>query len=246
MATALKNHCKSPFPALNVSRRNEPVTTETVHSDAPAINNRSTSTQILVGAKTLLTDVHSTKRNKQFVNTLKDSVRKRGAMDKLTSDRAQVEIIKRVHDILRALCVNDWQSEPERQHQNPSERRHQHVKRLTNALMDRAGSPPSMQLLATQHACFALDHSYCTSVNDMPLSTATGSTHDVSPLLQFRFWKPVFFNLIILVFLLIPMKKEDNGLVCQIMLVMMWSLKCLVTQYLILLADAMLDLLMMH
>ena len=41
MATMLKKHCKSPFPALNVSRRNEPVATDTVYSDTPAINNGS-------------------------------------------------------------------------------------------------------------------------------------------------------------------------------------------------------------
>ena len=108
MATILKKHYKSPFPALNVSRRNEPVDTDTFYSDTPAIDNGSTSAQIFVGTKTLLTDVYGMKSDKQFVNTLEDNIRKRGEMDKLISDRAQVEISKRVHDILRALCIDDW------------------------------------------------------------------------------------------------------------------------------------------
>jgi hypothetical protein len=37
---------------------------------------------------------------------------KRGAMDKLITDSARVEISKRVGEILRALCIDDWQSEP--------------------------------------------------------------------------------------------------------------------------------------
>ena len=52
------------------------------------------------------------KSDKQFANTLEDNIRTRGAMDKLISDRAQVEISKRVLDILRALFIDDWQSEP--------------------------------------------------------------------------------------------------------------------------------------
>ena len=55
------------------------------------------------------------KSDKQFVNTLEDNIRQRGAMDKLLSDRAQVEISKKVLDILRALYIGDWQSEPHRQ-----------------------------------------------------------------------------------------------------------------------------------
>ena len=33
-------------------------------------------------------------------------------MSKLISDRAQVKISKRVQDILRALFIDNWQSEP--------------------------------------------------------------------------------------------------------------------------------------
>ena len=47
----------------------------------------------------------------EFVNTLNDVIRKNGAMDKLTSDRAQVEVSKKVKDILRSFVIADWQSE---------------------------------------------------------------------------------------------------------------------------------------
>ena len=43
-------------------------------------------------------------------------------MDKLISDSARVETSKRVKDILRALIIDDWQSEANYQHQNFAER----------------------------------------------------------------------------------------------------------------------------
>ena len=60
---------------MNVRRRNEPVATDTVYSDTPAIDDGSTSAQIFVGTETLLTDVCGMKSDKQFVNTLEDNMR---------------------------------------------------------------------------------------------------------------------------------------------------------------------------
>jgi len=54
------------------------------------------------------------KSDKQFVTTLQDQIRKRGAMDKLISDRTQVEVSRKVKDILRTYMIDDWQSEPRR------------------------------------------------------------------------------------------------------------------------------------
>ena len=58
-------------------------------------------------------------------------------MDKLISDRAQLEISKRCLDILRAYCIDDWQSEPHYQHQNYAERRYATIKPLVNLLLNR-------------------------------------------------------------------------------------------------------------
>ena len=57
------------------------------------------------------------KTDQQFVNTLEDNIRRRGAPTKLISDRAQVQISNKVKDILRVLCISDWQSEAHQQHQ---------------------------------------------------------------------------------------------------------------------------------
>ncbi|HEY9710825.1 MAG TPA: hypothetical protein V6D48_21645 [Oculatellaceae cyanobacterium] len=164
-STYLKKRYKSPFPACNVHRRSEPVATDTVYADTPSIDGGITMDQLFVGTWTLVCDVYPMKTEKQFVNTLQDNIRRRGAMTKLISDRAQVEISNKVQDILRNYIIGDWQSEPHQQHQNLAERRYQDVKRLANALLDRTGAPPSLWLLALTHACYILNHTANSSMN---------------------------------------------------------------------------------
>ena len=58
--------------------------------------------QIFVGKDSLVSDVYPMQSSKQFVNTLEDrsGIILRGAMSKLISDYAQVEISNKVNDIL--------------------------------------------------------------------------------------------------------------------------------------------------
>ena len=88
VSTVMKRHFKSPFPALNVHRRNEPVATDTVYSNTPAIDGGQKYAQVFIGTKTLLSDVHPMKTDGQFVNTLEDNIIQRGAMNQLISDSA--------------------------------------------------------------------------------------------------------------------------------------------------------------
>jgi hypothetical protein len=194
MSTHLKRHFKSPFPAHNVPRRNEPIATDTVYSNTPAVDNGATAAQFFVGLDSMVCDVFSMKTDKQFVNTLEDIIRRRGAPTKLVSDHAQVEISKKVLDILRSLCIDDWQSEPYQQQQNPAERRYQTVKRITNTLMDRTGAPADTWFLCMSYVCFVLNHTACKAINwQLPLRVLTGVTPDISPLLRFSFWQPVYY-----------------------------------------------------
>ena len=85
--------------------------------------------QLYYGCTTHVTDILPMKLEKQFVNTLEDIICSRGAPNRLITDRAQVEISQRAHDILRILHIGDWQSEAHKQNQNPAKRRYQTVKR---------------------------------------------------------------------------------------------------------------------
>jgi hypothetical protein len=119
----LKRAFKSANPALNVHRRNESVACDYIYADTPAIDDGATAAVLFVGTETLVTDIYGVKNDRQFVNTLEDNIRQRGAPNKLISDRAQVEVSNKVLDILRTFFISAWRSEPHQQQQNPAERR---------------------------------------------------------------------------------------------------------------------------
>ncbi|EEC51029.1 predicted protein [Phaeodactylum tricornutum CCAP 1055/1] len=192
----LRKHYKSRFPALNVHRRNEPVATNTIWSDTPAVDSGAKFAQLFVGRRSLVTDVYPMKTDKEFVNALEDHIRFRGAMDKLISDRAQVEISKKVMDITRAYNIDQWQSEPHHQHQNFAERRIATIEANTNNILNHTGAPDSTWLLCVTYVCYVFNHLAHESLhNRTPLEVLTGSTPDISVLLQFHFWEPVYYRL---------------------------------------------------
>ena len=111
----MKKHLKSRSPALNIPRRHEAVATDTVFSDTPALDSGLKQAQVFAGRDTLVADAYPMKSGKQFVNTLEDNIRRRGAMDKLLSDFAKTEISNKAMDILRAYHISNWhppESEP--------------------------------------------------------------------------------------------------------------------------------------
>jgi hypothetical protein len=199
MGTLLKRSFKSANPALNVSRHSEPVACDIVYADVPAIDNGATAATLFVGCHTAVTDVYGIKTDKQFVNTLEDNIHECGAPNKLISDRAQVEIGKKVQDILRTLFISSWQSEPHQQQQNPAERRFQTVKNAANRVMDRTGAPAHTGLLCLTYVCFLLNHMWDDTLSGIPLTLLTGMTVDISVLLCFYFWQKVYY------------KREDYG-----------------------------------
>jgi len=108
MSTLLKKWYKSPFPALNVHWHDKPIATNTIYSDTPAIDSGVTIAQVFVGTESLVTDVYLMKTNLQFVNTLEDQIWEQGALAKLISNCAQVEISNQVKEILCTYCITDW------------------------------------------------------------------------------------------------------------------------------------------
>ena len=195
MSAHLQRHYRSPFPALNVNRRDEPVATDTVYADTPDIEHGHKAAQFFVGLRSLVSDAYGVKTDAQFLQTLQDNVRKRGALSKLVSDRAQAQVSKAVKDYLRWLMIDDWQSEPHRQNQNTAERRYQDIKRLANRILDRTNAPPSLWLLALRYTSFVYNYTAVESLGwETPLFVLTGTTPDISVLLRFIFYEKVFYK----------------------------------------------------
>jgi hypothetical protein len=120
------------------------------------------------------------KTEQQFVNTLEDNIRYRGALSQLLSGRAQVEISARVVGIFLALHMGQWQSEPHQQYQNPCKRCYQTLKTTTKTLLDRSGSSGSTWLLCLMIDAVLLNLTYNWTLGGIPLHGAGGSTRDKS------------------------------------------------------------------
>ena len=111
-------------------------------------------------------------------------------MDKLLNDSAKTEISNKVIDILRACHFSNWHSEPYNQNQNPAEWRYRTVKSWTNTVMNRSGAPANHWLLCLIY----VNHIACTALDGkIPLFALTGITPDISIILLFTFYQPMFY-----------------------------------------------------
>ena len=213
----LKKHFKSRNLVFNIPRRNEAVATDTIFSDTPAINDGSTMAQFFVGRDTLVCDAYGIKSQKQFINTLYDNIRFRGAMTTLITDGGRYEISKKVADLLRNLFIKQHESEPYHQHQNKAEQRYGVVKRYINTLMNLTGAPAHCWLLCMLYVCSLLNATASPALGGLtPLQALTGQVPDISHFLHFlsgnlSITKWMKMNLTT-DFHLNLMKKEDTGL----------------------------------
>ena len=192
-----RKHYKSRFPAANVKRLNEWVATDTFFSDTPAKDDGipghggCTMMQIFYGLTSGAVYGYPMKSEKQYPESLEDHIRKVGAPQGIFSDNAKAELYGRARDIQRMYCIDDAQSEPEYQHQNPAERKIQDVKRTMNNIMDRMGTPKGWWLLA---AIFTLQLFLVipNANGEIPNTVVTGRPTDISKFTHFHFWQEVF------------------------------------------------------
>ena len=200
MQNRLKRHYKTRFPAANVPRLNEDVATDTFFSDVPAHDDGipghggCTMVQIYVGIVSHLTQAYPMKSENQIVNTLRDFIRFWGAPNNLKSDNAKAIQGQAVLECLRQYLIGSKFSEPYQQNQNPAERRMQDLKADTSKCMDRTGTPAKFWLLCLLYLVYLYNHlSYASNQDKTPLEVATGVVPDISPLLAYHWWQPVYY-----------------------------------------------------
>ena len=79
---------------------------------------------------------------------------------------------------------------------NSAEHKYQMLKRYTNTILSHTGAPANTWLLCLLYVCFLLNCLACQSLQwRTPLEALEGSTPDISPLLRFSFWDPVYYKL---------------------------------------------------
>ena len=85
-------------------------------------------------------------------------------------------------------------SEPYQQNQNPCERRIQDLKSDLSTCMDRTGTPAKFWLLCLLYIVYLYNHvSFASNEGKTPLEVATGVKPDISALLAYYWWQPVYY-----------------------------------------------------
>lgn len=102
-------------------------------------------------------------------------------MDKLISDGSKAETSAWIKDILRALVIADWHSEPYQENQNFAENRYATIKNATNRVLNQSGAPPECWLLAIMYVCYVLNVLVSHTLGWIPpLQALTGQTQSPS------------------------------------------------------------------
>ena len=148
--------------------------------------------QFFVGKDTLVCDAYVIKSQKQFINTLYDNIKSRGAMNTIIGNGGKYEISKTVADLLRSLLIKQYESEPYHQHQNKVEQCHGVVKRYINTLMKLKGAPAHCWVLCLLYVCSLLNVTASPALGGLtPIQPLTGQVSDISHFLHFPFLEPV-------------------------------------------------------
>ena len=189
-----KRH-KSPNPALNVSRRNEPVATDTIYGPTNAIDNGSTAAQLFIGRKSSFASAEGLGRSdKDYPKALLNHIRKCGAMDVIVSDHAAAELSKRVEQILNLCGIKQWSSEAYIKNQNYSEREWRDIKRMVELILNYTDAPMFTWLLVLECVCFIRNHTARERLGwRTPVEWLLGYTPDITVMLIFHFWEPVYY-----------------------------------------------------
>eukprot|EP00985_Skeletonema_marinoi_P006359 scaffold2754_cov151-Skeletonema_marinoi.AAC.1 len=110
-----------------------------------------------------------------------------------STNRAKAETSAKVFDILRTLFIQDWTSEPHFHHQNFAERMIQELKKFANWVLNWSDAPPEAWYAAFEYVTFVMNRTAKERLNwRTPVEALNGQTPDISMLLHFTFWEPVF------------------------------------------------------
>ena len=193
--SGLRNTYRSHCPAINVFRRRELVSSDTIFFDLEVQGGYSCC-QIYIGRSSFYISAHPMRDSDgEFVNTLEDEIRFRGAMDCFGRDGAEAMKSNRLLTLLRTLHISDWTSEAYFHHQNIVERYIQEVKKLTKRVINWSGCPPEMGLHVIQYVAFVWNRTARQKLGwRTPYEALTGQTPDISLILLYRFWQRLYIK----------------------------------------------------
>ena len=124
-----------------------------------------------------------------------DFIRDNGAPYALRSDNARMQTGISFKQILRKYNIRSEHTEPHHPTQNPAERRIQDVKRTSAKILDRTGAPGYTWFFCMHYTVMLLNYTALESIGWItPHQSCFGTTPDISALLQYRFYEPIYYS----------------------------------------------------
>ena len=186
-------HFKSRFPFFNRPRLQETYATDTWFANTRAIGG-FTCAQLFYGTTTRFIVLYPMKREGDGPTILQDFIRDHGSPFVLRNDNSQMQSGHLWTSICRKYNIRQTFTEPNHPRQNPAERYIGHVKDLVIKILDRTGAPDSFWALCGSYVVYILNRmAHPLLDNWTPFERRHGYTPDISAILHFGFWDPIYF-----------------------------------------------------
>ena len=141
----LRRHVKPRNPHMNVTRIDEPISTDPMFSNCTSIYHGYLAAQIFFGTKSHTIFVYGIKSKEEFPRVYRDFIRHQGAPSVHRRDNAREEQSELVMDINREFMIKDQYTEPYHPQQNPVESSAiRYLKGQVMIVLDQTGAPDSM------------------------------------------------------------------------------------------------------
>ena len=189
----LRRHVKARFPQLNRRRLAETFSTDTLFSSEKALGG-ITCAQLYCGNASMYTSIYGMTKESEGPGTLEDFIRENGAPDCIRSDNSKMQTGQKWIDVLRKFAIGSEHTEPKHPQQNPAERRIKTVKSTTRKVLDRSGAPEYLWYMCMLYVTYLLNRVAVETLGwRTPIEKCFGETPDISALMQFEFYEPIFY-----------------------------------------------------
>src|SRR6056300_1274005 len=191
----MHKHFQAMYKWFNFNRLQETVCTDTIFVNVPNIGCGSVCAQVFYGVRTKVLNIYRMITKRGAHDSYQDFLREQGIPSILHSDNSGEQNDTRFRATNRELHVKDTTTEAYHPHQNPAETRAiSFLKRAGKSLIAMSGAPAEVWLFALKYV--ARVHNW-TSHESLKWKTPHEKRHgvqpDISPLLAYRFFQPVYY-----------------------------------------------------
>src|SRR5210317_1527925 len=191
----MHKHFQAMYKWFNFNRLQETVCTDTIFVNVPNIGCGSVCAQVFYGVRSKVINIYGMITKRGAHDSYQDFLREQGIPSVLHRDNSGEQNDTRFRATNRELHVKDTTTEAYHPHQNPAETRAiSFLKRAGKSLIAMSGAPAEVWLFALKYV--ARVHNW-TSHESLKWKTPHEKRHgvqpDISSLLAFRFFRPVYY-----------------------------------------------------